>query len=129
MTQTKAEIRARQLAARFEQAGFTTEVTVDEHEARLFTNGGTLLPARTTVHVRVDPAQSWDDSYSFSFITWHRSERHRESTLYAGGHIYRRIRTPRQKYGSKLSLKALGLRLACELDNARYRKQRESQEV
>jgi hypothetical protein len=119
--QTKAEVRARKFAARFEEAGFTTEVRVEEHPAELYSNGGTMLPARTSVSVFVNPPTVYDDSYSFSFITWHRSGRHRESTVFSGGHVYRRFRSRRRKFSKKLSLRELGIALACELEHARYR--------
>lgn len=76
--------------------------------------------------VTADGAERWDDDYGFSFVTWLSAPGHRTSTRYCGGNRYRIYARP---FSKRLSLKQLGFAVSSEVDAARYRKQREAQEV
>jgi hypothetical protein len=121
--QTKAEIKARTMAQLFEEAGFKVEVRIERQDAVLFTDGDVMLPARVIAHVHANGANTWDDWYGFSFMTWLPAKGHRSSTRYIGGHLYRMSGSFRDK---KLSLKQLRSRLGTEISLARYARTQEA---
>jgi hypothetical protein len=121
---TRAEIRARAFAGRFEQAGFTVKVTVEHTEPQLGRGGGVMLPGRVWVSVTARGPQSWDNSYSFTFLSDLPATGHRPSTRFAGGHQYRGLRGRRRKPSVKLSLTELRSWVGLELDNALARDNR-----
>jgi hypothetical protein len=59
--QTKAEVRARRMAQRFEEAGFTTEIKVEYHEATLYSDGRVMLPESVYVTGSADGPNRWPD--------------------------------------------------------------------
>lgn len=114
--ETKAEVRARAMARRLEEAGFKVTVKVEHIDPVYFSDGRVMLGAGVHVTVHADGPQSWDDMYSFSFMSQEAAEHHRASTCYTGGHLYRRLT---RRGSKKLSLKELRIRIGCEVSNAR----------
>ncbi len=84
-----------------------------------------MIPGRVWVSVSARGPESWDNGYSFTFVSDLPAKGHRASTQFAGGHQYRGLRTRRRKPSVKLSLKELRSCVGMELDNARYRAERE----
>jgi hypothetical protein len=112
--QTKAEIRARALARRLEDSGWTVRVKVEHTEADHYSHGGVMLPAQVCVHVSADGPNPWDDMLGFSFQTWLPAPGHRSSTRYIGGRLYRRSGS--HVKDKKLSLRELRSRIGSEAD-------------
>jgi hypothetical protein len=125
METTKAEVRARAFAGRLEEAGFTVTVTVEHTGPRLGRGGGVVSPRHVWVSVSVRGPQSWDNGYSFTFVSDLPAAGHRACTQFAGGHQYRGLRTGRRRPGVKLTLKELRSWVGVELDNASDRAERE----
>jgi hypothetical protein len=122
---TKAETRARSLADRLQEAGYSVEIKVERSEPEYYSDGvRVMLPGRVLVHVNGDGPHRDDDRFGFSFCTWLPAKGHRTSTLYAGGNLFRPWARGR-KFSKKLSLRELRTRIAIEVDHARYRQQQE----
>jgi hypothetical protein len=66
-----------------------------------------MIPGRVWVAVAARGPQSWDNGYSFTFISDLPAKGHRASTQFAGGHQYRGLRGRRRRPSVKLSLKEL----------------------
>jgi hypothetical protein len=104
---TRAEVRARELAGRLEQAGFTVTVTLEHTEPVPGRRGGVVIPGRVWVSVSARGPQSWDNGYSFTFVSDLPATGHRAATRFAGGHQYRHLRGRRRQPSAKLTLKEL----------------------
>jgi hypothetical protein len=122
---TKAEVRARELAGRLEQAGFIIKITIEQDEPKLYHGGGIMFPGRVWASVTARGPQSWDNGYTFTFVTGLPAKGHRASTQFAGGHQYRGLCGRRRRRIVKLTLKELRSWIGVELVNARDRAGRE----
>jgi hypothetical protein len=127
--QTRAEIQARRIGEGFERAGYAVEYVIEHHAAEYFSDSGVMLAPRTTVHVHVLRKDSFGDSWSFGFVTWHRAEGHRTATRYVSGTRTRGLKPRRGKRDKKLSLKALRSDMYIEVDQALYRERMATQEA
>lgn len=112
MQATKAEERARLLAGRLEEAGYTVKVTVHERPAELFSTGRVMSGKTTYVSVYAVGPNVLDDTYGFSFVTRERSEYARASTAFVAAHMYRATGKTRSR---KMTLRQLRDRIATEV--------------
>lgn len=119
---TKAEIKARDLAARFDECGFEVKITVTQHEATLYSDGSVMVPAFVTAGVMAHGPSVLDHSYGFSFISHLPAKGFRASTKFSRASDYLGYKPRRGKSIKNLTLRQLWFRLSCEEDAARNRR-------
>jgi hypothetical protein len=122
---TAAETKARALAERLEEAGYTCRFSIETSAPELYSDGEVMLPGKVLVHVHADSPREYDNDYSFGFVTWLPAKGHRSSTRFVDARTYRPFGRP---YSKKLTRQGLIWAISSEVDMARYRAAREREE-
>lgn len=127
---TKAETRARAMAKLLDETGnFNVEVKVEEREPTLLDSGTVLFGPSVIVHVHAGGKRIFDDTYSFSFISYLPAEGCRASTKFLGGLRIRSFARSRRDRFRRLSLKGTRFAIGCEVDSALYAAEHASKEA